>query len=466
MRVKQLFRLTGFSLLLASAAALAQDASPDLVKRGEYLAVAGDCTACHRSPESGKPFSGGYGIQSPMGMIYGSNITPSKTAGIGGYSLDDFKKVMREGKAPGNHYLYPAMPYTSFAGMSDEDLRALYSYLMLGVPADDHPAPETHLPFPFSFRPVMAMWNLMFLQSGEVKGRDAAPGSAERGEYLARTLAHCSTCHTPRNAMMAEQNDRFLAGGKVGSWTAPNITSDPQAGIGNWSESDLVTYLKTGALHGKAVAAGEMGLAVQNSFSKLSDDDLRAIARYIRQVPAIGGGDRQSGTPAKEAQPLTAVETGMKADINDYISGKGMSGAQLYNGACATCHGSDGKGTHDPQRFFPSLVGSSAVKSDDPANLIMTIAEGVNRDTPAGHAFMPAFRSQFSEDELAEVANYVSTRFGDPQHPIAVEDVHRTLQGESGSWLVRYAMPLTVAGAAIVLIAIGLLIFSLRRRRG
>uniref|UniRef100_A0A8R2HBG0 Uncharacterized protein n=1 Tax=Acyrthosiphon pisum TaxID=7029 RepID=A0A8R2HBG0_ACYPI len=225
---KHIRHLAAASLLLAGAVQ-AQDASPDLVKRGEYLATAGDCSACHRDPHSGKPFSGGYAIQSPMGMIYGSNITPSKTAGIGNYSLADFTAVMRKGKAPGNHYLYPAMPYTSFAGLSDEDIHALYSYLMLGVPADNHPAPETDLPFPFSFRPVMAMWNLLFLDSKAVPGSNAASGSAERGEYLVRTLAHCSTCHTPRNGMMAEQGDRFLSGGKVGSWTAPNITPDAQA---------------------------------------------------------------------------------------------------------------------------------------------------------------------------------------------------------------------------------------------
>jgi fructose 5-dehydrogenase cytochrome subunit len=466
MRIKTLFRIASASLLLLSGVSLAQDASPDLVKRGEYLATAGDCSACHRNPQSGQPFSGGYAIQSPMGMIYGSNITPSKSAGIGNYSLADFTAVMREGKAPGNHYLYPAMPYTAFAGMSDEDIHALYSWLMLGVPADDHPAPETHLPFPFSFRPVMAMWNLMFLDKSAVPGSNAAAGSAERGEYLVRTLAHCSTCHTPRNGLMAEQGDRFLSGGKVGSWSAPNITPDAKAGIGDWSEAEIETYLRTGALHGKAIAAGEMGTAVQNSFSKMDASDLQAIARYLKQVPAIGGDDRKAPAVAPAATPLSAIETGMKDDINDYVSADGMSGAQLYNGACATCHASDGRGTHDAQHFYPSLVGSSAVLAADPANLIMTIAEGVDRNTAAGHAFMPEFRTQFSQEQLAKVANYVSTSFGNPQHPITSVDVSQTLEGESGSWLIRYAQPLTIAGAVVAVMVLLWLIYLLRRRRG
>jgi mono/diheme cytochrome c family protein len=459
-----LWRLAAASVVFAGLAQ-AQDASPDLVKRGEYLATAGDCSACHRDPHSGKPFSGGYAIQSPMGMIYGSNITPSKTAGIGDYSLADFTDVMRKGKAPGNHYLYPAMPYTAFAGLSDEDIHALYSYLMLGVPADDHPAPETDLPFPFSFRPVMAVWNLMFLDSSAVPGSDAAAGSAERGEYLVRTLAHCSTCHTPRNGMMAEQGDRFLSGGKVGSWTAPNITPDAQAGIGDWSEAEIVTYLRTGALHGKAIAAGEMGTAVQNSFSKMQQSDLEAMAHYLKHVPAIGGSDRKAPAVPPQPTPISAIETGMKNDINDYVSGDAMSGAQLYNGACATCHASDGRGTHDAQRFYPSLVGSSAVLSDDPANLIMTIAEGVDRKTEGDHAFMPEFRTQLTQAELTKIADYVSTNFGNPHHAITRADVEKTLKGESGSWLVRYAHALSIIGGIVALLVIVLVFIMMLRRR-
>lgn len=462
--MKTLRHLAAVSLLLIAGAGQAQDASPDLVRRGEYLAIAGDCSACHRNPQSGQPYAGGYGIQSPMGMIYGANITPSKTAGIGNYSLADFTRVMREGIAPGNHYLYPAMPYTSFAGMSDLDIRALYSYLMLGVPADDHRAPETRLPFPFSFRPVMAVWDLLFLNNEAVAGSDAADGSVARGEYLVRTLTHCSTCHTPRNGMMAEQGDRFLAGGKVGSWSAPNITPDEKAGIGDWREDVIVTYLRTGALHDKAIAAGEMGIAVEKSFSRLRESDLQAIARYLRQVPAIGGVDRKAPAAPLPATPLASLETGMKDDINDYISGDAMSGAQLYNGACATCHGSDGRGTQDAKRFYPALVGSSAVLADDPANLIMTIAEGVNRRTSEGHAFMPAFHTQFSPQELAKVADYVSTHFGNPQHGVTLAEVEQTLQGESGSWLVRYAQPLSIA-ITLAMLALLAVIFILRRRR-
>jgi mono/diheme cytochrome c family protein len=434
-----------------SAFSAQNEASPTLVKRGEYLAIAGDCSACHRNPADNNPYSGGFAIESPMGLIYGSNITPSTKFGIGNYRFEDFKAVMREGRAPGGHYLYPAMPYTSFSGMSDDDLLALYSWLMLGVAPDDHPVPETRLPFPFSFRPVMAFWNALFLDNSPVTGGDAAPGSVERGEYLVKTLTHCSTCHTPRNGIMGEENDRFLSGGKVGSWTAPNITPDPQAGIGNWSEADLVTYLRSGVLHGKAVAGGEMGTAAQNSFSQMQESDLRAIARYIRQIPAISGPPRHRSGNDRPVAVLADVETGIHHGLNGYLSRDEMTGARLYNGACASCHASDGRGTGDG--FYPPLAGSSAVTSPDPSNLIMTMAEGIDRHTAAGHAFMPEFKTQLTTEELARLASYVSQTFGGTATTITPEVVEQTLKGEGGgSWLIRYASALSWAGIGVVIL--------------
>lgn len=347
--------------------------------------------------------------------------------------------------------------------MSDDDLLALYSWLMLGVAPDDHPVPETRLPFPFSPRPVMALWNALFLDHSPVAGSDAAPGSIERGEYLVKTLTHCSTCHTPRNALMAEQGDRFLAGGKVAGWTAPNITPDPQAGIGRWSEAELVSYLRSGALHGKAIAGGEMGTAVQNSFSQMGERDLQAIARYIRHIPAISGPARHAGN-AQPVVRLADIETGIGRGLNDYLSRDDMTGAQLYNGACAACHASDGRGSGDG--FYPPLPGSSAVTSPDPSNLIMTIAEGIDRRTATGHTFMPEFKSQFTTAELARVAGYVSQTFGHTATAITPEMVERTLKGEgASSWLIRYASILSWAGIGGIILLIILGWGAYRRRQ-
>ena len=453
---------------LTLAAIRTTEALPELVSRGAYLATAGDCAACHRDTHSAHPLAGGYGIQSPIGVIYASNITPSQQYGIGRYSLADFKAVMRQGLAPGGRYLYPAMPYTAFAGMSDRDLQALYSYLMLSVQPVDHRVPQTDLPFPFSFRPAMRVWNALYLNSDPVPGDEAPAGSIERGKYLVRTLTHCSTCHTPRNTLMAEQKDKFLSGSQLGGWFAPNITPSPEAGIGQWSEQQLVTYLRTGAVHGLAVAGGEMGTAVQNSFSKLNDNDLLAISRYLKSVPAIQGIPHRHRSLSEKHVPDSPEETGVIMDATGLTETQSMSGAQLYNGACATCHGSEGKGTQDPQHFYPALVGSSAVTQPNPANLIMTIAEGIDRETPSGHAFMPEFSSQFTPEQLAKVAEYVTQHFGgNTSTKISAQQVREAMSGTGGSkGLVKYVALLAYGGGMVIIVTVLLtLALCIRRSR-
>jgi len=215
--------------LAAAAGAQAQDA--DLVKRGEYLARAGDCVACHTAP-GGRPMAGGLEIPTPIGAIVSTNITPSRTAGIGGYTFEQFVRALREGIRADGARLYPAMPYTSYALVTDEDARALYAYFMQGVvPVDVRPRP-TQLPFPFDVRLSMAAWNLLFLREGTFQIDAGHDAQWNRGAYLVRGLGHCGSCHTPRNLLMAERPSEELAGGAVGNWRAPNITSDPIGGIG------------------------------------------------------------------------------------------------------------------------------------------------------------------------------------------------------------------------------------------
>ena len=410
-------------------------ATPDeaTLKRGEYLAIAGDCSACHRNPDNGNPFSGGYRISSPLGDIIATNISPSRLNGIGRYSLSDFRRVMREGRRPDGGYLYPAMPYTAFASMTDADIDALYNYLIYGVPAEDHRVPETQLPFPFSVRSMMSVWNALFLSQEALPAGSPDQISTTRGEYLVKTLGHCGSCHSPRNLMMAEKSGSFLRGGEVGSWNAPDLT---QAHLYDWSEQALTTYLKTGSLPGKAIAAGEMGTAVENSFSRLTDNDRHSIARYLLTLGEAPAKPQALSAPDKFN--VVSVESGSAATLEDAISGNHLSGAQLYNAACASCHGAEGEGTHDNPQSFPRLTGSSAVIAADPANLIMTVAEGVNRTTEAGHAFMPAFAHQMSRGELTRLLDYVSTRFGKPDQSVTEAQVEKVLlQPKNNPWLQR-----------------------------
>ncbi|HCW98490.1 MAG TPA: gluconate 2-dehydrogenase, partial [Pantoea sp.] len=291
-----------------------------------------------------------------------------------------------------------------------------------------------------------------------------ASGSAEaigdaRGEYLVKTLGHCGSCHTPRNVLMAEKSASYLRGGAVGSWQAPDLT---QARLYAWSETELATYLKTGSLPGKAIAAGEMATVVENSFSRLTDSDRRSVARYLLTLGHAPASTHAAPTPPPRA--IAAFETGPSATLRGAIGGEQMSGAQLYNAACASCHGAQGEGSRDAPQTFPRLTGTSAVLNANPANLIMTVAEGVDRTTASGHAFMPAFSSQMSSAELARLLDYVSTQFGAAGQHITEEQVNHTLRHPRHSlWLQR--APWAGAGLLALLICLGVWRYRSHKRR-
>ncbi len=455
--------------VVISAPALAQAPDPALVERGAYVARAGDCTACHTAPAAGSaPFAGGYDIPSPMGPIVSSNITPSKTHGIGNYTLDDFTRAVREGIAANGTHLYPAMPYTAYAGVSDEDIAALYAYFMLSVEPVDTSPPKTELPFPFDYRALMIGWNLLYGGHGFTPSPGAG-GQVQRGQYLVETLGHCSTCHSPRNLLMGEERSRFLGGGTVGGWIAPNITSDPVAGIGGWSEDEIVAFLRDGDVPGRGVAGGQMAEAVEHSLRHLTDDDLRAIAAYLKTVPPVA--DPGLTRPAygwSEARPIavTTFEPGngpMQADLADATT---LDGAILFNAACATCHGIDGAGT--PDGTFPSLTANATVGASSPANLVLTIASGVDREGADGHAFMQTFGAELTDAQIAAVATYVTSRFGNPDISVDEPTVALLRAGGPPPWILGAAPWLVaIAGGIVALIVVGLvsLLFFRRSRR-
>lgn len=444
--------------MLALGRAEAQAPDPALVARGEYLSRAADCVSCHTAPEPGSPpYAGGYAIPSPMGPIISANITPSKTDGIGDYSLADFARAVREGVTPDGERLYPAMPYPAYAGITDEDVAALYAYFMAGVePVDASPA-ETELPFPFNIRPLMIGWNLLY-GGGAFAPKAGSTPEVERGQYLVEVLGHCGTCHTPRNVLMGEEGSRFLAGGEVGGWTPPNITSDPVSGIGGWPADEIAAFLKEGFVPGRGVAAGSMAEAVEHSLRHLTDEDLRAIAAYLKTVPPIPTeGVTRAAFNWTEARPAAVgtYETGNGPLQADLAQSDTLDGAVLYNGACATCHGVDGAGTTD--HTFPSLTANSTVGSTNPANLVLTIAGGVNRQGASHHAFMQPFTSDLSDAQIASVASYVTGRFGNPDVKVDAETV--TLLRAGGPtppiavvapWAAGFAIALLIFMAAAI----------------
>jgi mono/diheme cytochrome c family protein len=441
--------------------------SAELTERGAYLAKAADCGACHTASH-GKPFAGGLAISSPVGTIYSTNITPSVGYGIGRYTEAQFARAVRRGIRADGANLYPAMPYTSYSILTDADVQALYGYFMHGVAPIDAPAPRTDLPFPMNLRVSMMGWNLLFLNTKPLRPDSRESEMWNRGRYLVKGAAHCSACHTPRGFVMQEKAEEEFSGGPVAPWYAPNITSDVNSGIGSWSQDDLVQYLRTGDAHRKAQAAGSMGEAVEHSFQYLSDADLNAIATYVRTIPAIhDASDRRSrfafGTASSDLGRLRG-----QYEIRDQESDP--TGAQLFQGNCASCHAPLGQGSKDG--YYPSLFSNSVLGSSNPNNLIAAILYGVDRTTRQGQAYMPGFAggphdlAALSDHDIVLMGNYLLERYGRPGVAVTAQQVAEVRRGGPSSSLVALARAGVAVAALAVLTALFMVFRSIERRSG
>ncbi len=411
--------------------------------------------ACHTA-SGGKPFAGGLAIHSPLGTIYSSNITPSTVAGIGGYSLKQFSAAVREGVRADGAHLYPAMPYTSYAHITDQDMAALYAYFMHGVSPVDEKAKPTALPFPFGVRASMAFWNAIYLDRKPLTGTPGMSADALRGQYLGIALEHCDTCHTPRDFMMGEKSAQSLAGASLGTWYAPNITSDPVSGIGGWSVDELVSYLKSGQAPGKAQAAGPMQEAIDHSLRHLDDQDLRDIAVWLKSTPPVR--DPADVRPAfawgQPKDQLAAIRGQALPDDKN-----AMSGAQLYDAYCSSCHRPAGEGSGDG---LPSLFHNTTLGHATPDNVVMAILDGVDRGGYAKHMLMPAFGGNLSNAQVTTLANFVLASWGHPDVHVDQARVGELRAGGAPSPLLGLARYGMIGGGVVVLL---LALFLLRRRR-
>ena len=448
--------LAGLLLAFASASSMAANSDTAMVERGRYLATAGDCIACHSVP-GGKPMAGGLALATPLGPIIATNITPSKTHGIGNYTLAQFSDAVRHGVRADGAHLYPAMPYTAYAKVSDADTAALYDYFMHGVaPVDAAPAKTTDLPFPFNIRVSMAGWNLLFLDKKPFEPDPAKSAEWNRGAYLAQGLAHCGTCHTPRNLLMAEQLSKELGGADLGTWHAPNITSDVNSGIGSWSRQDLVGYLRTGRAAQRGQAAGPMAEAIDHSLQHLNDTDLNAIAAYLQSMPALRDAAdtkpvTQWGAAGEELNAIRGVP--LPKDLNR------MSGPQLYDAHCASCHQAKGEGSFDGS--LPPLYHNSATGRSQTNNLVMAMLDGVERQDGGSNHLMPAFRQVLSDEQIVTLGNYVQGKYGNPAGKVTLEQVTTLRRGGAPSNLIGIARGAMIVG----LLALLLLFLWWRGRR-
>jgi mono/diheme cytochrome c family protein len=390
-------------------------AGADLVKRGEYLARAGDCVACHTADKS-RPFAGGLPITTPFGTIYTPNITSDADTGIGRWTDADFLRAMQEGIGRGGERLYPAFPYAEYTKVSNEDVLAIRAYLNTLTPIHYTP-PADEMPFPFNQRWLMVFWNMVNFNEGRFLPDPKRSAEWNRGAYLVKGLAHCEECHTPRNITQGLKSDERFSGAIVFGWHAYNITPDKNSGVGGWSDDELMRYLASGVAHGRADAAGPMGDVVQNSTQYLSKEDLRSMVVYLRSVPPKSGGDTRArdsfGQPQNEdvvALRGTAVS--------------GINGEQLFVANCASCHNWTGEGRGgNALGAYPSLIHNSVVGASAANNLTMVMLHGVDRETGQAAAFMPSFADALSDAQIAAISNYVTKTFGNGRASTSAEEV-------------------------------------------
>lgn len=401
----------------------------DLANRGAYIARTADCMACHR-----EDYSGGVAIETPIGNIYSTNITPSQLYGIGNYTETDFKKALQKGRAP-THQLYPAMPYPSYHGMADADISALFAYFQTVPPVEEPPEKTTRLPFPLNIRTLMLAWNVINVPSTE--NRAGLTQTQQRGEYLVNNLEHCGTCHTPRNLTQGLDKDKYLSGAPLGKWYAPNITPDNDSGIGRWSEDDIVNYLRTGMLDKRAYAGGPMAEAIAHSTRYLTDEDLSAMAAYLKIVPIIKTDDYLIPVDTSQLpNPVSRSITYNLIEQKDYLaqaksttnagSNTNNSPKSLYLAACASCHGVDGYA--QPDARYASIVGLSSIRRVKPDALINVIAYGAKGALNTAPK-MPGFSKELSHAQIASITNYVRINFGGlPSSNVSAADVKRILK--------------------------------------
>jgi mono/diheme cytochrome c family protein len=426
-------RLLCFTALLTASFVLhAQEpATSDSIKRGEYLAAAGDCMACH-TVDKKQPYAGGLPMKVPMlGTIYSSNITPDAQTGLGNWSLEEFDRAVRKGIGRDGRNLYPAMPYPSYAKITTRDIEAMFEYFQHGVMPVKRAQQPSDIRWPLNMRWPLKIWNWMFLKAGSFQADEGHNAEWNRGAYLTQGLGHCGACHTPRGVAMQEKaldehGAGYLGGASLSGWDAYNITSDRNSGIGEWTVAQIAQYLRTGNVSDLAQAAGPMGEAVQHSFSKLSAADVDAIAAYLHTVPAVHDNSARPrhawGMPATDAVRLRGVALPASKDGAD-----ASDAARLYLGNCASCHQTEGHGTTDG--YYPSLLRNSTVGARSADNLVQVILFGVHRVTPGNDAGMPGFANELTDAQIASLSNYLTAQFGNPEVRVDAGGVAKLRKG-------------------------------------
>ena len=368
------------------------------IARGKALTEAGDCASCHTA-DPAKPFAGGKRIDTPFGGVYSANLTPDGATGLGAWSDDQFYRALRFGVAPDGSRYYPAFPYPNFTKLTRQDILAIRAYLATLTPVNNAPrAPE--LRWPLNYRAMMRGWNWLFFKPGIIMPDQQKSAEWNRGRYLVEGVGHCGACHTPKNMFGADKRDQAFGGGRVAGMFAPRLDAAPRSGLKSWSVDDIVEYLQSGR-NAKSHAGELMSEVVVNSTSKMSDADVRAIAVYLKDLP--------DGAPEPAVSPPPAAQM--------------AAGEKLYKSACIACHEADGSGA---PRIYPPLPRNANLQSADASSALRVILDGAETVTTPrapNKGSMPAYASKMSDQEIADVTNYIRNSWGNAAPLVTPEQV-------------------------------------------
>lgn len=401
------------ALLWSAGSGQAQDDLAASIARGEYLARASNCVACHSLPD-GKAFAGGLEMATPLGNIYATNITPDPETGIGNYTLEEFDAAVRLGVAPDGRRLYPAMPYPSYAKITPEDIKAMYDYFMNAVPAVNETPPPNKIPWPLNIRWPLMFWNLLFFDDAVYEPDPDRSAAWNRGAYLVQGMGHCGACHTPRGLAFNEKgydesDSDFLAGAFLDNWYASDLTQSNRAGLGRWSQEEIAEYMKTGRnVH--STAFGTMDEVIINSTQYLTDEDLDAMAEYLVSLPAA----HDDGEWVYDESTVTLLRSPER---------RKEPGALLFVQQCESCHVDTGFG-YPP--YLPPMAGNPPLMDPNPASLINITLNGSSRlivdGTPDAYR-MPGYRTMLNDQQIADIVTFIRKGWGNNASPVTAAEV-------------------------------------------
>jgi mono/diheme cytochrome c family protein len=377
----------------------------DVISRGEYLARAGDCVACHTVP-GGPIFAGGRAMATPFGNLFVPNVTPDDETGIGRWTPDDFYRMMRTGRSRDGKLLYPAMPFANYTKVTRADSDAIYAYLM-SLPPVKQPNRPHELRFPFNQRELLVGWRTLYFTEGEYQPDPKQSAEWNRGGYLVQGLGHCSMCHTAVTALGGSKESEAFSGGMIPNqnWYAPSLTSNREAGLGEWSLQEISDLLQAGASH-RGTVYGPMAEVTFNSLQYLSDEDVRAMAVYLKSLPPKG-----EKRPEPQAQMVAP--------------GTMELGRRIYAAECAMCHGDEGKGFPPG---FPPLANNPSIEMASPVNPIRMVLNGgyapATRKNPRPYG-MPPFAHLLNDEQVAAVVTYIRVAWGNGGTPVTAAQANQ-----------------------------------------